>query len=337
MWSARAWVILASAIALGASAFYVLLPVMIRQLFRVMLALRYSFRVRGLENVPATGPALIAANHTSWLDGFVLAAISPREGKAMVNAGFLSNPVLHALAVRAGIIPTPFSGPRAIRGAIETCREALDRGLCVGLFPEGQISRNGLTGPFYRGIEVILKGRTDVPVIPVALDNIWGSVFSRSGGRYFWKWPEQRRRRTINIVFGPPVHPPLTAFAVRQAMLETMVHAYELRTGPGRPLETLDPSLPRWEHPVLGPLTGSAADIHYKDIHQIGHKEGSVGHPVPGVALRVVDDAGTVLPPKTEGRIEALVAGRGGWTDTGRRGSLDPDGFARLVGIENEG
>lgn len=327
----RDWVVLISALALGLSALYIFLPRIVQSVVRCILAIRYGFRIVGIENVPRTGPALLTPNHTSWLDGFVLAAACPRPGRVMVNAGFVNKPVLRPLALRSGIIPTPFSGPRAIRAAIQSCREALDGGQCVGLFPEGQISRTGMLGPFYRGIEVILHGRDDIPVIPVAIDNLWGSFFSRAGGRFFHKWP-RGLRRTINVVFGPRVPAPVTVAALRLALMEAMVRAYELRKSPGAPLESIDPALPRWEHPTLGLLTASTFDVHIKDIHQVGHKPGTVGHPVPGVAVRAVDGAGNVLPPDSEGRLQALVAfRRGGWADTGCVGSVDADGFVRVA------
>ena len=194
MTGARDAVVILSALALGAAAFYVLLPRVIRPVLRAALAVRYGFRVTGLEHLPKTGPVVVAANHVSWIDGFLLAAVVPRRGKAMVNAGFINLPVFKQLAVRAGIIPVPYSGPRAILAAIEGARAELDRGECVGIFPEGQISRTGIVNPFYRGIEAILRGRDDVTVIPVALDNLWGSLYSRSRGRFFFKRPEGLRR-----------------------------------------------------------------------------------------------------------------------------------------------
>jgi len=298
-------------------------------LVRLLLLPRYRLKVIGREHVPATGPVLIAANHVSWLDGFFLAAACPRRGQALVNAAYIAWPVLGRWARWIGLIPVPFSGPKAQRTMFQICRKVLAEGGVLGLFPEAQMTRNGLTGPFYRGLELIVAGRDDTSVVPMFLENLWGSAFSYAGGRVLAKRP-RGLRRTVVVVFGPPVSRPITAFAVRQAVLEAGVTASE-RTGlPPRPLETLDPSLPHLDHSDLGPLTGSTADFDLDGIRQTGHKPGTLGHPLPGVALRVVNDAGASLPPETPGRLLARVAGRD-WTDIGYRASLDRDGFVRMV------
>jgi 1-acyl-sn-glycerol-3-phosphate acyltransferase len=330
----RISIIVASAMALFIAGFYILLPRIIQGMIRLALWPRYGFEIVGQENVPKTGPVLFAANHQSWLDGFIVSSLSPRRGHALVNANLVNRPVFKQFSLRAGIIPIPYSGPRAILSALHHTRDVLDLGKAVAIFPEGQISRTGLMQPFQRGIELMLKNKPDVTVIPFAIDNVWGSFFSFSGGHYFGKRPKGLRR-TINIVFGPPLKHPWTAFTIRQAVLETLVHAYELRPEPTIPLETLDPSLPRWEHPQLGLLTASTQSVIFPeiDVRQIGHKDSTVGHSVPGVAIRVVNEEGTPLPPDTEGRIEALVAHREGWIDTGRRGNMDGDGFVKIVDI----
>jgi 1-acyl-sn-glycerol-3-phosphate acyltransferase len=317
-------------VALGLLVWVAALPWIVQPFLRLLLWFRYDIRRVGLENLPKTGPVLLASNHLSWYDGFFLAAALPRRATALVNAGVFSLPVVGFLARRCGLIPVPFRGPKAQRAAIEVCRKALDEGRVLAIFPEAQLSRNGLTGPFYRGLEVILARKDDVPVIPVFLDNVWGSLMSFSRGRFVWKRPEGWRR-TIVVSFGEPVEPPVTAFAVRQAVIVAGVAARASFEKPPRPLETIDPTLPHFEHLTLGMLTASTADYAIDDVKQIGHKPGSVGLPLPGVAIRVLDDSGHPLPADVEGRLEAMVAGRGGWVDLDRRGRIDRDGFIILA------
>ena len=317
--------------AVGLILFVAALPWLIRPVFRALLAVRYGFRIVGRENVPRTGAAILTSNHVTWIDGFLIVAVTPRHGKALVNASYIDVPILRFLALRAGVIPVPFRGPRAQRAAIVAIQRALDHGEVVLIFPEGQLSRTGMLGPFYRGLEVMLKDREHIPVIPMYLGNLWGSVFSHSDGRYFRKCP-RGLRRPVAIAFGPPPASPVTAFGVRQAVLEAGVAAVELLPPEiSTPLETIDLNLPHWNHPDLGLLAVSTADYDAKDVHQLGHKPGSLGLPAPGVALRVVDTDGRPLSPNKEGRLEVLLPGRGAWIDTGRRGHLDRDGFVFLV------
>ena len=311
--------------------FYATLPMTIQTIMKLLLWPRYRVKVTGLEHVPPSGPVSFVANHTSWLDGLFFAGYNPRRGKAMVSAALVNKPVARQLAVRAGIIPTPYTGPRAIRVALALGRAVLDEGKALGVFPEGQISRTGMVGPFQRGIEAILRGKDDVPVIPVAIDNLWGSFFSKADGKFFHQRP-RGWRHTVVLAFGPPVPAPVTAFQVRQAVLERLVVARSITGVPYHPLEAIDLNLPHWQGPGLGLLTASTADVHIPeaDVHQVGQKPGTVGTAVPGVAVRAADDAGLALPPDAEGRLEVRTPARPEWFDTGRRGSLDREGFVRL-------
>ena len=309
--------------------FVVALPWIVQPFLRLALKLRYDLDISGRDNVPITGPVLLVSNHMTWFDGFFLAAAIPRRGTALVNAGVFGLPVVGYMARRCGLLSIPYTGPKAQRAAIETARGALDDGQLLGIFPEGQLTRTGFTGIFHRGLEVILKDRDQVMVIPVFIDNVWGSMLSYSGGKCLWKRPQGFRRRVV-IAFGPPVASPVNVFKVRQAILVQGVKARE-QVGPSlHPLESIDPSLPAWTHAELGPLTASAPDNTAGGAKQVGQKPGTVGHSVPGVALRVIGEDGQVMGEGKPGRIEALRAGQGNWGDTNQRGQIDRDGFVTL-------
>ena len=319
-------------VAVGLGLFVFALPWVVQPFLRVVLSLRYNLKVIGAENVPKTGGVLLVSNHLSWYDGFFLAATLPRKGTALVNANVFGWPVIGFLARRCGLVSVPYSGPKAQRASIETCRKILDDGGLLGIFPEGLLSRNGMTTSFHRGLEVILAKREHVTVIPVYLDNVWGSVMSFSEGRFFTKWP-RGWRRTVVISFGRPVEPPINVFKARQAVLVAGVAARTALGFTPKLPEPIDLSLAHYDDPTLGPLTASSADVDEPQygIHQVGQKPGTIGHPLPGVAIRAIDESGQVLPEDTEGSLQALVPGRTEWADLGRRGKIDRDGFVTLM------
>lgn len=301
------------------------LPWLARPALRGLLAPRYRFRVLGLEHVPRSGPVVIASNHVSWIDGFLLVALTPRRVHALVNAVYIGWPIVRFLAHRSGMIPVPYKGPRALRSMIEAARTVLERGEAVLIFPEAQLTRNGLIGPFHRGLEVILDDRGAVPVVPVFLGNLWGSLWSYSGGRTIWKWPVGWRREVV-VSYGPVLLGSPTAFDVRQGVLEASVPAVKL-AGAGEPPIAFEAG---WRHPALGLLTVSTPDFDRGGIHQTGTKPGTVGQAAPGVAVRAVDAMRWPLGPSEVGAIEAITPNSSGWVSTGRRGAVHRDGFVTL-------
>ena len=114
-----------------------------------------------------------------------------------------------------GAIPIKPS-PKSTKQAIETAREAFKAGELVCIFPEGGISRSGQLQRFKPGVLEIQRD-TGAPIIPVYLDELWGSIFSFRGGKFFWKWPSAHPRR-VSIWFGKPIAQPRDIHQVRQAV-----------------------------------------------------------------------------------------------------------------------
>src|SRR4029077_12805767 len=108
----------------------------------------------------------------------------------MVWKPFYEMNVLHWFFKLAKAIPVGTGGARDVVASIRAARKELEEGHMVCIFAEGAISRTGNLLPFRRGLEKIVDG-LDVPVIPVHLDRLWGSIFSFDGGRFLWKWPKR--------------------------------------------------------------------------------------------------------------------------------------------------
>ena len=187
----------------------------------------YRIRIEGRENMPFRGPALLVTNHTTHIDGFFLTACMQRLLRFMIWKPYYEHKAMHWFFKFAKAIPVGTRGPRDMVAQIRAARTELMDGHVVGIFAEGAITRTGNLLPMKRGMERILEG-LDVPIIPVHIDNLWGSVFSFSGGRFFWKWPKQMRRR-VTVSFGAPMPPDSKPFQVQQAVAELASKAVELR------------------------------------------------------------------------------------------------------------
>ncbi len=183
----------------------------------------YRIRIVGRENIPARGPALLVANHLSNVDGFLVGACIQRFIRFMVYRPYFEKPGLNWVLRRMHAIPVAAGSRSDVMESIERAREELRDGHVVCIFPEGEISRTGNLLPFKRGMEKIVAG-LDVPIVPVYLDGVWGSLFSFDQGRSFWK----RLRGTPNrvtVMFGTPVPAGSTAGDVRQAVAELSAEA----------------------------------------------------------------------------------------------------------------
>src|SRR5262245_61844823 len=164
----------------------------------------YRMRVLGKENVPRQGPALLVCNHVSYLDFVFLLSAQRRFIRFVIFAAWTRTWGLRHILKWAGVIPIDASsGPRAIVKSLRTAGDALNRGEVVCSFAEGRVTRTGFLLPFHRGFEQIVK-HAPAPILPVCLEQVWGSIFSYWGGKLIWKWP-QELPYPVTVAFGKPM------------------------------------------------------------------------------------------------------------------------------------
>lgn len=187
----------------------------------------YRVRIYGKSHIPTEGPALVVSNHVTWIDAGLLLLTTPRRIRFVAWAGNFSPFVLRWFTEMGGAIMLVPTNPKSIIRALRQAREALQNGEIVCVFPEGGITRTGQLLGFRPGVMKILEG-TQAPVVPIYLDELWGSIFSFSGGKFFWKLP-RRCPYPISIYVGEPLVNPPDAFAIRQAIQTLGARAMENR------------------------------------------------------------------------------------------------------------
>jgi len=212
--------LLAGILCFGVTAYLLLLlpDFLIRFVLWMLTHSIYKIRIVNPQHVPLNGPALLVCNHLSFVDGLLVGSCVQRFIRFMVYAPFFDLPLFGRFFRLMRAIPT---GAGGARGAVESVRKAraeLQAGHVVCIFAEGAISRTGNMLPFRRGVEHILSG-IDVPVIPVHLDQVWGSIFSFNGGKFFWKWPK-RFFYPVTVTFGAPMPADTKASEIRLRLME---------------------------------------------------------------------------------------------------------------------
>jgi len=167
----------------------------------------YRVRLDHPERIPLHGAAVVAANHISFIDSLLIASASPRPVQFIMDAAYARMPLVRFLFRGAKAIPISSTGndPGLLERAYDRIAEELVAGELVCIFPEGEISSDGNLAPFHRGIEHIVR-RTRVPVVPIALVGLWGSFFSRKGGRAMSR-PFRRFWSRVEIRVGEPIRP----------------------------------------------------------------------------------------------------------------------------------
>ena len=195
--------------AVVAAYIFLLVPeYLLRFVALIVARLMYRFRIRGDEHIPTRGAALLVCNHVSFVDPILLMAASPRPIRFVMDHRIFATPVLGWLFKLAKAIPIApqQDDPVIYERAFAEARRVLDEGELLCIFPEGAITRDGTLQPFKGGVMKILETHP-VPVVPLALSNLWGSFFSRVGGAAMTRPLRRGIFNRVGLTAGPPIAP----------------------------------------------------------------------------------------------------------------------------------
>jgi 1-acyl-sn-glycerol-3-phosphate acyltransferase len=206
------------------------------------LAFRIILRVelRGLENIPRAGPAIIAISHSSFLDPLLAGAYSPRDVVPMAKIEAFNLPVFGLIVRSYGAFPVRRG--EADMSAFKTALKVLQSGYALVMAPEGHRSESGRLQQGREGA-IMLSLRSGAPIVPVA---VWG-------GKAFWKNLARLRRTDVKFFVGAPVLPAITESKPTREHVAAMSDELMLRIAAMMPPE-MHGYYTNWARPVAGYL-----------------------------------------------------------------------------------
>lgn len=174
----------------------------IRVLLAPLATCVWRLRVSGVEHLPRRG-AIVVSNHVSYVDAVLLALAVKRPAVFLMQRELFALPVIGWITRAAGVLPiAKGDAPRVTAATLERAASHARGGELVVIFAEGRLTPDGELQRFQRGV-TRLAALAQVPIVPAYLSGLWGSWFSRRGGRAFAKLPGVPER--VEASFGAPL------------------------------------------------------------------------------------------------------------------------------------
>ncbi|MBX8543504.1 MFS transporter [Pseudomonas lijiangensis] len=172
--------------------------------FMIWLLSHSMYRVehRNLDLIPEEGPALLVCNHVSFVDALLIGGAVRRPIRFVMYYKIYRLPVLNFIFRTAGTIPIAGRNEdlEIYEQAFKKIARYLAEGELVCIFPEGKLTRDGEISGFKSGMSRVIE-ETPVPVIPLALQGLWGSFFSYAPDRKLLR----RLWSRVVLVAGPAI------------------------------------------------------------------------------------------------------------------------------------
>jgi len=177
----------------------------------------YRVEHRGLERIPEEGAALLVCNHVSYVDALLIGGAVRRPVRFVMYYKIYRMPVLNFVFRTAGTVPIAGRSEDLLiyDAAFKRIAEYLRNGELVCIFPEGKLTLDGEIGEFKAGVERVLE-ENPVPVIPLALQGLWGSFFSRDPHKGIFR----RLWSRVGLVAGEPLAPDAGRAVMRERVVE---------------------------------------------------------------------------------------------------------------------
>jgi 1-acyl-sn-glycerol-3-phosphate acyltransferase len=171
----------------------------LKAMLKPLLSAIYRIRAESIENIPAEGPAIIAANHLSFLDSFFIPLVVPRRKVTyLAKADYFKSWKTAWFFKGVGQIPTERGGGKQSRQSLEIALEVLEEGNLLGIYPEGTRSPDGYLHRGRTGVaRLALAAR--VPVVPCGVIGT-DDVMPKAA-----RMPRLWGRPTVRVRFGKPL------------------------------------------------------------------------------------------------------------------------------------
>lgn len=239
-------------LALTLSTLFALPDFLLRFIALVAMHLGYRIRIDGKDNIPLEGPALIVANHVSWIDALLLISTQTRRIRFVMERSIYETLALKPVFRLMGVIPVSSrDGVSGFKEFLRSTRKVLDEGYLVCIFAEGEITRHGSLNAFRPGFAKIAEA-TGAPIIPAYIGGAWGNIFSYARNRRIYL-----NRYPVHILFGAPLAADQAAQA-RTAVMELSVRYFDARKEQRLPIADafINTARANWSAPAVSDSTG---------------------------------------------------------------------------------
>jgi 1-acyl-sn-glycerol-3-phosphate acyltransferase len=203
---------------------YTLVPeFLMRFLSWILVNTLYRIRLEGFERIPDEGPALLVCNHVSFMDALIIGGSVRRPVRFVMYYKIFNIPLLSFIFRTAKAIPIAGykENPELLAKAFDEVDKELAAGNLVCIFPEGGLTKDGEIAEFKTGMEKILE-RRPVPVVPLALRGLWGSIFSRRDSALGRARLPRRFWSRIGLAAGDPIPAAEASASAVEAQVRTL-------------------------------------------------------------------------------------------------------------------